>query len=298
MESQFTSFTFEQARKIDLVDYLFPIGYKPEKVRYNDYWYLSPLRSETDPSFKVNRAKNVWYDHGLGKGGNIIDYGILYYNCSQEELLEKLSINNIGNVPKNDLEIKVQKESKIKVTQAISLRSVSLLKYLEERKIPIALAREFCSEVHYMIGDKNYYGIGFKNDLGGYEIRNPYFKSSSSPKGITTINNMANTVAVFEGFIDFLSFMSLGKTHAKSRSDYLILNSVSFFQKARNFMENHQQVKLFLDHDETGASYTKMAIGLSKKYIDASSFYKNHKDLNEWLVKSPIPHRRHAGRKI
>jgi len=31
------------------------------------YWYLSPLREEKEASFKVNRKKNVWYDHGIGK---------------------------------------------------------------------------------------------------------------------------------------------------------------------------------------------------------------------------------------
>ena len=298
MESQFTSNAFEAAKNFDLVDYLFSLGYQPVKIRNNDHWYLSPLRSENDPSFKVNRTKNVWYDHGLGKGGNIIDFGVLYYNCTPIDLIEKLAIDGIAKVTKNELAIKEEKESKIKVTESFPLRSISLLKYLQQRKIPIDLAREFCSELHYVIGDKKYYGIGFKNDLGGYEIRNPYYKSSSSPKGISTINNKAETVAVFEGFIDFLSFMSLAKIDAKNQSDYLILNSVSFFQKARSYMENHRQIRLFLDRDQTGLSYTKMAISLSKKYSDASLFYKNHKDLNDWLVNTPNGNKKHVRRKM
>ena len=71
-----------EAKQIDLVDYLSALGQRPQKVRNNDYWYLSPLRTENTPSFKVNRTRNVWYDHGIGKGGNLIDFGIIYFNCS------------------------------------------------------------------------------------------------------------------------------------------------------------------------------------------------------------------------
>ena len=46
----------------------------------------------------------------------------------------------------------------------------------------------------------------FKNDGGGYEVRNPYFKTSSSPKGITTIQNNAQQAIVFEAFL--ISFTS------------------------------------------------------------------------------------------
>jgi DNA primase len=64
----------EEARQIDLVNYLSTRGCGAVKIRNDDYWYLSPLRNETTPSFKVNRKLNRWYDHGLGKGGNIIDF--------------------------------------------------------------------------------------------------------------------------------------------------------------------------------------------------------------------------------
>ena len=59
--------------------------------------------------------------------------------------------------------------------------------------------------------------IGFKNDSGGYELRNPYFKGSSSPKDITTFNNGAKEATVFEGFIDFLSFMAIHKNQSQNR---------------------------------------------------------------------------------
>ena len=80
----------KQANQIDLVNYLEKLGYRPQKIRSNDYWYLSPLREEKTPSFKVNRKMNVWYDHAIGKGGTLVDFGKLYYKCSVKELLSKL----------------------------------------------------------------------------------------------------------------------------------------------------------------------------------------------------------------
>jgi len=68
-----------QANQIDLVDYLHALGYDPGKIRREDFWYLSPLRDEKEVSFKVNKNKNVWYDHGLGKGGRLVDFATEYY---------------------------------------------------------------------------------------------------------------------------------------------------------------------------------------------------------------------------
>ena len=78
--------TCSGAKQIDLVDYLASLEHQPQKVNSQDYWYLSPLRDEKTPSFKVNRKLNVWYDHATGKGGNLIDFGTQYFNCTVAEL--------------------------------------------------------------------------------------------------------------------------------------------------------------------------------------------------------------------
>lgn len=85
--------SIEEARQTNMIDYLSKLGHEPAKVRGCDYWYLSPLREERTPSFKINRKLNRWYDHELGKGGNLIDFGILYNNCTVREFLHQLSGN-------------------------------------------------------------------------------------------------------------------------------------------------------------------------------------------------------------
>lgn len=79
------NFFLREVRQLDIVDYLEKPDHYPQKIGKNDYWFLSPLREEKESSFKVNRKLNVWYDHGLGKGDNFIDFGILHNNWSLKE---------------------------------------------------------------------------------------------------------------------------------------------------------------------------------------------------------------------
>ena len=96
-----------------------------------------------------------------------------------------------------------ESENKLTILQGKKLPSISLLRYLEQRKIPLDIAGEFCSEVSFKLEDKFCFGTGFKNDSGGYEIPEFYFKSSSSSKDVTTIKNNSDEVKVFEGFFNF-----------------------------------------------------------------------------------------------
>jgi DNA primase len=264
-------FSTEGIKEIDVVDYLSRLGHHPTKIRNADHWYLSPLRHEKTPSFKVNRKINRWYNHGLGKGGNIIDFGILYHGCTLAEFLQKIDTGFSFHQPVVYSSNQLEQEYKITILEDHSIRSFALPKYLGHRKIPLGIAGEFCREVRYDLNGKTYYGIGFKNDSGGYEIRNPYFKASSSPKDVTTCNNEAKEVTVFEGFTDFLSFMAIHQNKPRTATDFLVLNSVSFFEKARPFMEQHDTISLYLDNDSTGQKFTQHALSLNSKCKDESN---------------------------
>lgn len=277
--------SIEEGKEMDMVNYLSLLGHEPSKIRNSDYWYLSPLRKEKTASFKINRKLNRWYDHGLAKGGNLIDFGIEYHRCTIGELLDKISVNFSLQQPViYPTKVENASDHKIKVLGDFSLTSYPLLRYLKQRLIPIEIAEKYCREIRYQLNGKTYYGIGFKNDVGGFEIRNPYFKASSSPKDITTYKNGAKEAIVFEGFTDFLSFMAIHKHLPSNSHDFVVLNSVSFFEKARLFMEEHEVIRLYLDRDATGRNYSQLALSISDKYSDESSLYKNHKDLNDWIV--------------
>jgi Toprim-like/CHC2 zinc finger len=291
-----------EANQVDLVDYLMKLGYSAQKIRNNDYWYLSPFREEKTASFKVNRKMNAWYDHATGKGGRLVDFGILYHRCTVKEFLEKMSDEKgiIVSLHQQHFSLAGEKKElpeqsgKIHVISSAEITDSNLLEYLKERQIPVSVASQFCEQVCFELYNKKHLAVGFKNNNGGYELRNSYFKGSSAPKQPKLITqNDSNNLTVFEGFFSFLSFKTLQQAIQKNKAelparqtDFLILNSLSFFEKNRETMEKYSNIHLFLDRDLMGIKYTSDALKWSDKYKDQSKCYRRFKDLNEYLIKS------------
>jgi DNA primase len=294
----------KKANDMDLVDYLEKLGHHPTKISRNDYWYLSPLREEKNASFKVNRKLNLWYDHGTGNGGNLVDFGTSFHNCSVKEFLSRLSGYDFsvsfhqhlaGEKKKNSI------DSKIKILSVKEITSTPLLRYLKKRNVDPELSRKFCKEILFELYNKKYRVIGFENNSGGYELRSENFKGSSAPKDIRFIGeniseNEEKNLLVFEGFFSFLSYKTLDQKVklpsgplTRRQESFLILNSLSFFEKSRELMEKHDTVRLFLDHDRAGIKYTENALKWSAKYKDESLHYNQYKDLNEYLTKEKYP---------
>jgi hypothetical protein len=287
----------ETVNKMDMVDYLTTIGIEPAKIKGNEYWYASPFRDENNPSFKIDRNLNRWYDHGEGKGGKLVDFAVEFYHCSIGELLRKLSGNlNLPSPDKRPANFRHDAGNHIEITGVEPLNNLALLQYAEGRAISGELIKKFCEEISYSNGGKNYYAIGFKNDLGGYELRSKYFKGSSSPKGITHFKNGGSEVAVFEGFFNFLSFQKLHQYTSLQKTDFLILNSLSFFEKTRPIMEGYKEADLYLDNNAAGQKFTALALSLNSCYKDRSSLYDMHEDLND-LLKSQAKESSQAIRK-
>lgn len=288
MKNHKQGLTCDQARAIDIVDYLAKAGFHPQRIRDHNYWYLSPLRNERTASFKVNRRINRWYDHGIGKGGNLVDFALLYHNCKIGEWLQGLGAAFLPHAASARKEGALPQKAII-IREAGALTSRALISYLQSRNISLSAASLFCVEVQYEFQGRTYFGIGFKNDREGYEIRNPYYKNSSSPKGIRTIKKNAGKVAVFEGFFDFLSFICMTSKDPQISYSFCILNSLSFFEMARPFLEQHTAIHLFLDKDSAGKNCTRYAVSLDKKYLDCSNLYKGFKDYNEWWMTRQYP---------
>ncbi|GAC1496950.1 MAG: toprim domain-containing protein [Flavisolibacter sp.] len=288
------------AREIDLVEFLEQLGYFPNKIRGRDYWYLSPLRHEKTPSFKVNRKLNLWYDHGIGEGGTVADFGTRYFHCSLAELPRTMPTSQFFNKThydrfengSNNPDLK----GKIVVVDHREIGSTTLGKYLCKRGIASDIAHFYCREIDFQLYDKKHTAIGFGNIAGGYELRNEYFKGSSAPKDISFLNNGGGKLLVFEGFFDFLSFQTLKQQKSQALIDlpekdvnFLILNTLSFFQKYKSKMEQHCEIHLFLDRDEAGLRCSEHALRSSNLYINQNFRYKQFKDLNDFLTQNQDP---------
>ncbi len=300
---------YEEIKRHSIRTYLATRGIFPQRERGNQGMYLSPLREERTASFSVSYDKNLWHDFGTGEGGSIIDLVARMENCSDTEAARRLATGEHGTLVPILVEALRTNEptpSRLAVLADRELTHPALVGYLTGRGIDPAIARTYCREVRYTIGGKEYFAIGFRNDAGGWELRNPRFKGSSTPKNITTLDNGSDTAMVFEGFIDFLSYLSLkgnrrqaesnracancrgakeeGEANPSPSIDSIVLNSVVNLQKAVPFLSCHRVVHAFLDNDDAGRkALARLEESLpSSEVIDQSVFYRYHKDLNDY----------------
>ena len=273
----------DKMRAISIADFLNAMGIHPSKQRGNALWYSAPYRTERTPSFKVDTSKNVWFDFGIGKGGDIFDLAGEFIG-SEDFLLRAAFIAQNGACPLPVMEQSLREKEREPSFEDIWVRPLQdtrLLGYLEERGINAHVAIPNCEEVRYRVHGKQYYAIGFRNDAGGLELRNRIFKGCIPPKNISLKRNGSDICAVFEGFMDYLSAMQLGII----ASDWLVLNSVSNVEKAVKVLQGYERIECYLDNDEAGQrAFQKLRDSFGDKVIDRSSLYADHKDLNDYLL--------------
>ena len=170
-----------------------------------------------------------------------------------------------------------------------------LLDYLKERGILPEIAREACKEVHFQNKGKWYFAVGFANRSGGYEIRNKYLKGSISPKEITHIQNGSDRCIVVEGFMDYLSYLTLKATHPSTGQskgngpDYIVLNSVSNAGKAIPVLKEYKSALCLLDNDTAGRQAFREMAGAGCPVRDKSDCYREYNDPNDYLLGKRMP---------
>ncbi|WP_138995261.1 toprim domain-containing protein [Larkinella sp. C7] len=293
-----------QAKRIPIADFLRRIGATQDTAKStdSDKWFYSPFREERSASFKVNIEKNVWSDYGgAGKqGGNITDLVMKLYNVDFSGALKVLDKETPGidRLPNRPTEQPAANSRQNRILKVAEINKKPLITYLTDvRRIPIDLARIYAVECTYTSDDRlsrglrHFYAIGFRNDQGGYELRNPQFKGGTSPKGITTIpGEDRQSVNVFEGFISFLSALVLLK--GKDRrfiNDVIVLNSLSFVNDELILtLQRYRTVNLFLDNDESGKKAASCVLSSIPYAVDYSpKYYPQHKDFNDFLTAQP-----------
>lgn len=276
------------AKKISVVDFLKKLGIQPVKIVNNEYWYISPLRKEGEPSFKVSGALNLWFDHGLGKGGNIVDLATVLFQCSVQEALKRLENGRVLEFEHTNQIIK-EASTPVIVNESIELNDIVLLRYITARKVDLDFVKRFSKEIHYLVNDIQFKAIGLPTTAEGWELHTPTrlgsFKNSTTPKSISHFKLDKPEVAVFEGQFDFYSIWTYNQALAQS-CDFIILNSLSLKVKAIDLLIQYSKIHLFLDNDTAGKSASSFFLNLEitqGKTINHSQAYGRSKDLNDHL---------------
>ena len=308
----------KQANDIPIKDVIERIGGVGNGIQKGkDVWYPSPFRDEKKPSFRIDIQSNRWKDFGKpGKcEGTVIDFIVELKSCSINEalsIIEEFTIETRGQIkasfssfqeqdsptllnPQNNFIDKLgenystenQLSDNLEILRVDELQNIALLDYVRSRKIDVEIAKKYLKEIyfHNNKANKTFFALAFKNDSGAYEYRNKYLGGVIGHKDITTINGEGSKLAVFEGFFDFLTYLTLeGEIEAKNTS--IVLNSVNIVSKAVGKIRNSSfdEINLYLDNDSAGDQTTEI---LKKEFdelvCDKRDIYKDYKDYNEYL---------------
>ena len=269
--------------------------------------FHSPFREDRNASLHIDPERNVWFDHGAGTGGGNVDLVMKVRGCTAHEAAEYiLSLPQSGGVPTAQAGSRPSDHDKPKenyplirrVLMIRDLMSPLLVEYAESRGIPSSLAARYCKEViiRGKTFGKSYDHIGFPNNVGGYALKSPSGFKSTTRGGITTIDvggrlseqPTSETVTVFEGFFDFLSWLASRKIEIPT-TDVLVLNSVTNLGRSLAYLKAHKTIVCCLDRDAAGVAALETLKGFRHELqdpviIDGSLFYDGYKDVNEWWV--------------
>ncbi|PID44235.1 MAG: hypothetical protein CSB48_02435 [Proteobacteria bacterium] len=304
-----------QAKYIPLAQYLNRQGFRPQKTRQGgrELWYHSPIRDgDKNPSFKIDTIKNVWFDHGVAHGGNIIDLVREMCSCDVRDALRHLeqtrlyspalAIPTTSNSrgascrseasPKNQsAEGEKEKNAAFELVSQRTLQHPALLQYLTKRGIDHDIARKYLAQIEFKRpqGVGKYFALGYPSG-DGFEARNALFKGFVGTGKAVTFHDKPNAtrLQVFEGFMDFLSYLSKDKP-TQPIGAVLVLNSTNLWQRALPYINDprFEEVRLYLDNDAAGDAATRKLfedVDDSSKLADMRNYYAGYNDLNAWLL--------------
>lgn len=284
----------ELREQVSLAGLLTRLGYYPARTSGQEQLYISMLRdSDTNPSLAVNDGLGVWYDHGLGKGGNVIDFGLAYWpNLSFKEVLEKIvAVANLpltGQRPDSEQNHKRRHAQKVPHYQIEDIKDLgnnpAITAYLGQRGVWEA-AEGRLQEIYYYVEDekkqrKHFFAAGWQNEVEGWEVRNKYFKGCLGHKGLTLVPGETDRLAVFEGYMNYLSWLTL---NPEAGSHVLVLNSLALLQAGIKKAESFSSIDLYLDRDKSGEQASLEFIKALPQAIDRSAAYQGYGDYNDYL---------------
>lgn len=135
-----TETEIDRMKRIPIEEFLARLGHSPVQRRTNALWYKAPYREERTASFKVNMERNLWYDYGLGKGGNIFALAGEFIHC--EDFLSQVRyVAEVAGMPLPEkkvyhpCEVRQPVEPSFEDVELMPLQNRALLCYMQERGI-------------------------------------------------------------------------------------------------------------------------------------------------------------------
>ena len=286
MDNKNTSNFLNQVYALDLSEYLRSLNIVSISDDGHRAVFPSPFGKEPHHFLSIDKVENRFYDSALQKGGNLIDFGMLYHQCSLPDFLEQIKTRFPLKSEARDTPLVAPEQEPVTVFgMEKGITAPHLLQYLEALRIPPAIANAHCHQVSYDYYGENFEGIGFRNDAGGYAIIIPQGKLMSEPQDISTKKGTSGKVDVYQDFTDYLNTIKTRDSVLKQDNSTVILHDFSLFEKARPHLEKFDQVNLYFHNSAEGRLHTQYAQWLDdKKYKDFSKLYAKHDSITAMAI--------------
>lgn len=274
-----------------LVILLAKLGFHPAKRSGHEHFYHSMLSSaDRKASLCVNDKLGAWFDKGTRKGGNIIDFGMAYWkDLSPEQVAAK--IHEVFSAPVKSGHGRPRKAVKIphyivKEIKAIGTHP-AITDYLKNRAI-FEVALSSMNEVYYYVKDqkgerKYFFAAGWKNENGSWVVHNKYFKGCLGQRAISFIQGHKKKLAVFEGYLNYLSWKM---ENADADQSILVLNTLALLNAGIAKAKEFSCIDIYLDRNNAGYIATKDFIKALPYASDRSAAYTNFNNYNDKLIAS------------
>lgn len=280
---------------VTIEDFMSTIGFKVARSSSKYLFYYSPFRSESSPSFIVDRSKSRWSDPGHSisikerkkyKWHSLIDLVMELNKCdfkaAKNFILGANVKVDVSREPIVDL-------PSIEVVSDNDLNDSYLIRYIKSRRIDIDLAKVYCRQVGVIFPQskknsvKEYFYVGFKNDKGGWELRSSGMKISTSPKYYTKFEGDNDSVCMFEGFFDFLSALTFYRLERFAITT-IVLNSLVNLPYLTPFLSTKKNY-LFWDNDESADNKIELLKEENIEFKDLrKTIYPEYNDFNDMLT--------------
>lgn len=277
-----------------------------------NYYFLSPFREEQTPSFVVCEPKNVWIDFGevpeAGQkhvGGDVLKL-VMKLTGFGLPLARQTLRAWVADLPTpQELALPSAPATEVYTTGKVTFTDVRvqplswkpLVDYLISRGINWPLLQQsqrtlvHLQQIFYRTStsqrEKPNFGLGWKTSVG-WEVRSKGFQGVIGRKGLTWLPGRTPGVLVFEGFMDYLSALTLSKRTSFTQT-VLVLNSVNLLQEAMPQLLEYAEVHWYGDNDAAG----ERALRLLRQEMPAgrvqvhNEWYRGYKDVNDFLTKTP-----------
>lgn len=277
----------DELKKVDLVTYFRTImPYELVKVSANEY------TTKTHDSLRMSNGLWNWCSRGFG-GRNAIDYLMkteqLEFNDAANLLLKQLQ----NKVPTIDQQPVKTKERHIIIPEK-NTASDNVISYLKSRGIDEEIIKE-CIEKKLIYEEKHYHNAVFLgyDDLGNIKYagcrstNETIFKqdATGSDKSYSfrlESNTKTDTIYIFEGAIDALSYATFLKLYGMDYKAKTLISLAGIYQPAsdiskskiplaiQRYLDKHPETKnifLCFDNDKAGRKTSKaLQIVLADKY--------------------------------